>query len=99
MGGDFGFYCCSQFMVHRDRVRRRPRAWYQSVADGIAWEHCATSYMELLWHGIFNNGRLHERKRQDGRFAEETKRNKEERVDLPLFLRVDNFLEKTQDGL
>merc|ERR1740129_567484 len=47
--GDFGFYCCSQFMVHRDSVRQRPREWYRRVADDIAWEHCATSYMELLW--------------------------------------------------
>jgi len=84
--GTFGFYCCSQFLVHRDRVQRRSREWYQRVADGIAWEHCATSYMELLWHGIFNGGRLHEEKRQ-------------ERTELPLFLRVDNFLEQTSDGL
>ena len=48
--GDFGFYCCSQFMVHRDRVHLRPREWYQRIADSVPWEHCATSYMELLWH-------------------------------------------------
>jgi len=84
--GGFGFYCCSQFMVHRDRVRRRPREWYRRVAETIPWEHCATSYMELLWHAIFHRGRLHEMKRQ-------------ERADLPLFLRVDNFLETTSDGL
>eukprot|EP00929_Paragymnodinium_shiwhaense_P085673 TRINITY_DN46092_c0_g1_i1.p1 TRINITY_DN46092_c0_g1~~TRINITY_DN46092_c0_g1_i1.p1 ORF type:complete len:483 (-),score=58.09 TRINITY_DN46092_c0_g1_i1:1055-2419(-) len=83
--GDFGFYCCSQFMVHRNRVRKRPREWYERLADQIPWEHCATSYMELLWHGIFNDGTLHEEKRQD-------------RTDLPLFLRVDNFIESTTDG-
>mmetsp|Transcript_40748 Transcript_40748/g.123379 ORF Transcript_40748/g.123379 Transcript_40748/m.123379 type:complete len:282 (+) Transcript_40748:2-847(+) len=84
--GTFGFYCCSQFLVHRDRVWRRPREWYQEAANGIAWDHCATSYMELLWHGIFNSGRLHEEKRQ-------------ERPELPLFLRVDNFVEQAPDGL
>lgn len=82
----FGVYCCSQFLVHRDRVRRRPRAWYRRLAEAVPWEHCATSYMELLWHGIFNNGTLHEAKRQ-------------ERRDLPLFLRVDNFIENASDGL
>lgn len=83
---NFGFYCCSQFMVHRDRVWRRPREWYQRVARSVAWEHCSTSYMELLWHAIFTDGQLHEAKRQ-------------ERTDLPLFLRIDNFLEGTSDGL
>merc|ERR1712023_521994 len=84
--GNFGFYCCSQFMVHRKRVHQRPRAWYQRVAESIPWEHCATSYMELLWHAIFNGGQLREEKRQ-------------ERSDLPLFLRIDNFLETTSEGL
>mmetsp|Transcript_15843 Transcript_15843/g.37387 ORF Transcript_15843/g.37387 Transcript_15843/m.37387 type:complete len:431 (+) Transcript_15843:99-1391(+) len=83
---DFGFYCCSQFLVHRDAVRTRPREWYEAAVGGVAWEHCATSYMELLWHGIFSRGVLHEAKRQ-------------ERSELPLFLRVDNFLEATSDGL
>merc|ERR1712232_526293 len=63
--GDFGFYCCSQFMVHRDSVHRRPREWYLRVAQDIPWEHCATSYMEMLWHAVFNAGRLHEKKRQE----------------------------------
>lgn len=84
--GKFGFYCCSQFMVHRKRVQRRSKDWYRRVAETIPWEHCATSYMELLWHGIFHAGSLHEAKRQ-------------ERTDLPLFLRVDNFIETTSDGL
>ncbi|CAE7296226.1 unnamed protein product, partial [Symbiodinium pilosum] len=83
---DFGFYCCSQFLVHKDAVRRRPKSWYEAAVDSVAWEHCATSYMELLWHGIFSSGELHERKRQ-------------ERAELPLFLKVDNFLESTSDGL
>eukprot|EP00434_Breviolum_minutum_P017453 symbB.v1.2.015403.t1/scaffold1149.1/size164316/6 len=83
---NFGFYCCSQFMVHREVVHRRPKAWYQSKVNEIAWEHCATSYMELLWHGIFRDGKLHEQKRQ-------------ERKELPFFMRVDNFLEATSDGL
>ncbi|CAJ1370953.1 unnamed protein product [Effrenium voratum] len=82
---NFGFYCCSQFLVHRDLVRARHRGWYLHAQQQISWEHCATSYMELLWHGIFR-GVLHERKRQD-------------RPELPLFLRVDNFLEGTSDGL
>lgn len=84
--GDFGFYCCSQFMVHRDRVWRRPREWYRRVAEDIPWEHCATSYMEMLWHAVFNFGELHEQKRQ-------------ERLVLPFFLRIDNFIETTSDGL
>eukprot|EP00435_Cladocopium_sp_Y103_P070500 s285_g35.t1 len=83
---NFGFYCCSQFLVHRELVRRRPQEWYQRKVNEIAWEHCATSYMELLWHGIFRDGKLHEEKRQ-------------ERKELPFFLRVDNFLEATSDGL
>lgn len=83
---DFGFYCCSQFLVHRELVHRRPQEWYQRKVNEIAWEHCATSYMELLWHGIFRDGKLHEEKRQ-------------ERKELPFFLRVDNFLEATSDGL
>lgn len=84
--GHFGFYCCSQFMVHKSRVHKRAQEWYHRVAAEIPWEHCATSYMELLWHAIFNNGTLHEKKRQD-------------RPELPLFLRVDNFIEGTADGL
>jgi len=84
--GEFGFYCCSQFIVHRDRVHQRPQHWYARVADSVPWEHCATSYMELLWHGIFSGGRMHEEKRQ-------------ERSDLPLILRVDNFIENTAHGL
>ncbi|CAK0905265.1 unnamed protein product [Prorocentrum cordatum] len=83
--GDFGFYCCSQFMVHRDRVLLRPREWYQRASEAVLWEHCTTSYMELLWHGIFNAGVLHDRKRQ-------------ERPELPLFLRVDNFVEDNAAG-
>ncbi|CAK9029579.1 unnamed protein product, partial [Durusdinium trenchii] len=82
---NFGFYCCSQFLVHRELVQRRPRQWYWSKANEISWEHCATSYMELIWHGIFR-GKLHEQKRQ-------------ERRELPLFLRVDNFIEATAEGL
>jgi len=84
--GHLGFYCCSQFMVHRNSVQRRPRAWYQWLANSVAWEHCATSYMEILWHGIFSGGHLYEAKRQT-------------RLDLPLFMRVDNFIESTADGL
>lgn len=83
---DFGSYCCSQFLVHRSRILQWSHAWYQRAVAGIEWEHCATSYMELLWHAIFNRGRLHDAKRQM-------------RLELPLFLRVDNFLEETADGL
>ena len=30
----------SRFMVHREVVHRRPKAWYQSKVNEIAWEHC-----------------------------------------------------------
>ncbi|CAK8999485.1 Uncharacterized protein SCF082_LOCUS6068 [Durusdinium trenchii] len=31
--GDVNAYCCVQFMVHRDRIRLRPRAFYQNGWD------------------------------------------------------------------
>ena len=46
---------------------------------GIEWDHCLTSYMELIWPLLFGGPRDY-LKRQD-------------RPELPLFLRVDNFAE------
>lgn len=78
---NFGVYCCSTFLVHRDRVHQRPQDWYDRAAERSDWGECAASYMELLWHAVFNDGCMHEEKRQA-------------RPDLPLFLRVDNFVQE-----
>lgn len=82
---NFSIYCCSSFVVHRDRIRKRPREWYLSAGARNDWGECAASYMELLWHAMFNDGQLHEEKRQL-------------RPELPLFLRLDNFQEQNTAG-
>eukprot|EP00913_Durusdinium_trenchii_P000995 g918.t1 len=49
--GDVNAYCCVQFMVHRDRIRLRPRAFYQNGWDYFGLT--AESY-----HRLFPVGRV-----------------------------------------
>lgn len=77
-----GFYCCSQFIVHKARIKTRLRDWY-SDAVSIPWDHCLTSYMEILWQLVF---------------SEEMELRRQEQAAMPLFLRVDNFYEEATDN-
>eukprot|EP00397_Hematodinium_sp_SG-2012_P052710 GEMP01062497.1.p1 GENE.GEMP01062497.1~~GEMP01062497.1.p1 ORF type:complete len:287 (+),score=63.43 GEMP01062497.1:418-1278(+) len=78
-----GFYCCSQFVVHKTRILARPKEWYHDAANNIAWDHCLTSYMEILWQLIFlGHGEL----------------RRQEDTSMPLFLRVDNFYETATEN-
>ncbi|CAD7923421.1 unnamed protein product [Amoebophrya sp. A120] len=76
------FYCCSQFVVSKTRLRRYPKRWYEEIARSVTikWNHCLTSYMEIIWPLLFGTPKDY-LKRQD-------------RTELPLYLRVDNFNEQ-----
>jgi hypothetical protein len=57
--------CCAQFLVHRDRIHLRSKAFYQRLYDYLIADsqddaaqldgyHCTMSYvMEMVWHYIF----------------------------------------------
>ena len=87
----FGAYCCSQFVVHRDRVKARPQALYARVRqillgdvligcgqdDGYdARPRIAVSALfEHMWHSVFGEPSVLPLRTGDER--------------LPLFARVD----------
>jgi hypothetical protein len=57
--------CCAQFVVHRDRIRLRSRAFYQRLYDyviadgqddageGDGYHHSMSYVVEMVWHYIF----------------------------------------------
>jgi len=57
----WGAYCCAQFAVHRDAVRRFPKEFYVSLLQRLEqpqpWSHQSWQVigrdMEYLWHVIF----------------------------------------------
>ncbi|CAD7956023.1 unnamed protein product, partial [Amoebophrya sp. A25] len=66
------FYCCSQFLIHKSRLHRYPKWWYEKVSNkrpqtnrntsststtSIQWNHCLTSYMEVIWPMLFGTPR------------------------------------------
>merc|ERR1712083_686530 len=58
---NWGGYCCGQFAVHREAVKRWPRPFYKSLLERLSGPQPFThsSYkvygrdMEYLWHVIF----------------------------------------------
>ncbi|CAK9033112.1 unnamed protein product [Durusdinium trenchii] len=87
----FGSYCCSQFMVRRDRIQARPRALYHRIRSILLGEvplACAqdvkydprpriavSALFEHLWHVVLGESPVLPTRRSDQR--------------LPLFARVD----------
>lgn len=47
--------CCAQFVVHRDRIRLRPKKFYQRLIDYIInKDNGEIGYLlEYIWHNIF----------------------------------------------
>jgi len=54
--------CCSQFFLHRDRIRLRPRIFYERILEYVltkdvlgedGYHYEMSYYMEYIWHYIF----------------------------------------------
>jgi hypothetical protein len=70
MPSEFREKCCAQFIVHRDRIRLRSRAFYQRLYDYVVSDrqddaaqvdgyHTSMSYVvEFVWHYIFGEPAL-----------------------------------------
>merc|ERR1712196_681553 len=87
----FGSYCCSQFVVHRDRLQARPQQFYERIVQYLLGQlplACAqdvsydarpriavSALFEHLWHVVLGEAPVLPPRSSDAR--------------LPLFARVD----------
>ncbi|EWC48898.1 hypothetical protein DRE_00203 [Drechslerella stenobrocha 248] len=58
---EVGVACCAQFAVTRERIRERPKAFYESVRSWILWtdEQDPGRTLEYFWHIIFGMPPVH----------------------------------------